>query len=66
MKITVNGEQKEAPDMITISDYLTTLNFDPETIVVDLDGTIVKREEYQSKQLKDGCVLELIRFIGGG
>jgi sulfur carrier protein len=66
MQITVNGEQREVPDHITIFDYITTLCFDPETVVVDLDGAIIKREEYQSKQLAEGCVLELIRFIGGG
>ncbi len=66
MQITVNGEPKEAPDNITTFDYIISLDFEPETIVVELDGKIVKREDYQSKQIKDGCVLELIRFIGGG
>ena len=66
MNITVNGEPKEAPDNITIFNYVTSLNFDPETVVVEVDGTIVQRDDYQSKQLEDGCILELIRFIGGG
>ena len=66
MKITVNGEHKEAPKNITIFDYVSSLSFDPETVVVELDSKIVKREDYQTTQLTDDCVLELIRFIGGG
>ena len=66
MKITVNGEPKEAPEKSTIFDYVSSLNFDPETVVVEIDGKIVQREEYQTRDLKEGCILELIRFIGGG
>ncbi len=66
MNITVNGEPKEAPGNITIFDYVTLLKFDPETVVVEVDGKIIQRDDYQNKHLEDGCILELIRFIGGG
>nr|MBF0223789.1 sulfur carrier protein ThiS [Desulfobulbaceae bacterium] len=66
MNITVNGEPKVAPKNSTVYDYVCSLNFDPETVVVEIDGKIIQREEYQTRQLKDGCILELIRFIGGG
>lgn len=55
-----------APENSTVYDYVCSLNFDPETVVVEMDGQIIQREEYQSRLLKDGCILELIRFIGGG
>ncbi len=43
-----------------------SLGFDPETVVVELDGRILQRTDYAAHRLTDGCELELIRFIGGG
>lgn len=66
MKILVNGEEREAPADISVSDYCLSLGFDPETVVVELDGRILKRADYAVHRLTAGCELELIRFIGGG
>jgi sulfur carrier protein len=66
MQIIVNGEEKEAPANISVAEYVMTLGFDPETVVVELDGQILTRVDYGERQLTAGCELELIRFIGGG
>ena len=66
MKIIVNGEEKEAPPAVSVFNYVTTLGFDPETVVVELDGQILSRTDYSERHLTEGCELELIRFIGGG
>ena len=66
MKIIVNGEEREAPADISVSEYVVTLGFDPETVVVELDGQILKRADYAEHRLTNGSELELIRFIGGG
>lgn len=66
MNIIVNGEEKEVPTTLSVSEYVTTLGFDPETVVVELDGQILSRGDYAERRLTEGCELELIRFIGGG
>ena len=66
MKIIVNGEEKEAQPLVSVSAYVMTLGFDPETVVVELDGQILSRGDYAERRLTEGCELELIRFIGGG
>lgn len=66
MKIFVNGDEKEAPAGVSVSEYVKTLGFDPETVVVEIDGQILARTDFSSKLLSEGCELELIRFIGGG
>ncbi len=66
MKIIVNGEEKEAPPASSVSEYVVSLGFDPETVVVELNGQILKRVDYAESRLTEGCELELIRFIGGG
>jgi sulfur carrier protein len=66
IKIIVNGEEKEAQQALSVSEYVMTLGFDPETVVVELDGQILNRVDYTERRLTEGCELELIRFIGGG
>lgn len=66
MKIIVNGEEKEAPEAVSVAEYVLALGFDPETVVVELDGQILNRVDYVGQRLTEGCELELIRFIGGG
>ena len=66
MEIIVNGEKKETEPGMSVTAYVKILGFDPETVVVEYNNKILTREDYSSQILEDGCVLELIRFIGGG
>lgn len=66
MKILVNGEEKEATRAASVAEYVSALGFDPETVVIELDGQILNRADYAERRLTEGCELELIRFIGGG
>lgn len=66
MKILVNGEEKEINAGACVEEYLMALGINVETVVVECDGVILQRDEYKSHVLKEGAVLELIRFIGGG
>ena len=66
MKITCNGETKEVTPETTLVSFIQDLGLNPNTVVAECDGSIVKREEYDSRVLSEGCVLELIRFVGGG
>ena len=66
MKIICNGESKEIVQGLTLKAFIQDLNLNPETVVAECNGRIVKRNEYDSLVLSDGNVLELIRFVGGG
>lgn len=66
MKILVNGEEREALPGVSVSEFVVTLGFDPETVVVELDGQILKQADYAEHRLANGSELELIRFVGGG
>jgi sulfur carrier protein len=66
MKITCNGETKEIPSNTTLVSFITDMNLNPDTVVAECDGRIIKRDEYDTLILSDGNVLELIRFVGGG
>ncbi len=66
MKITCNGETKEITPGTTLVSFIQDMNLNPDTVVAECDGRIVKRDEYDTLVFSDGNVLELIRFVGGG
>ena len=66
MKITCNGEIKEIQPDTTLVSFVRDMDLNPDTVVAECDGRIIKRDEYDTLVLQEGSVLELIRFVGGG
>ena len=67
MNVTVNGEQAEFSDEMTVSELLTDQNVKmPEMVSVELNGKILKRSEFDSATLADGDSIEFLYFMGGG
>ena len=66
MKFTVNGKPRELPGEPTVADYLRHLGVNPLAVAVEMDGTIVKRDRFESTPLREGAKLEVVRMMGGG
>lgn len=66
MRILCNGEEQEVRAGITLIELLQELDLNPDTVVAECNGTIVRREEYDTLVLPEDGRLELIRFVGGG
>lgn len=66
IRITVNGERREAAAGETVLDLLKQLSIDPERVAVEFDRRIVKQPLWDSTQLRDGAELEIVQFVGGG
>ncbi|MCK5229736.1 MAG: sulfur carrier protein ThiS [Desulfobulbaceae bacterium] len=66
MRIVCNGEEREVDRDIRVAELIRTLELDPALVVVECDGDIVIRDEFESHTLKEGSVVELFRFVGGG
>jgi sulfur carrier protein len=66
MRITVNGEDKEAEEGETLAGLLDRFGFKPQATVVERNGVIVDRANYGAETLTQGDALELVRFVGGG
>ncbi len=67
--LKVNGiERQFTPDEMpgTLSALLSVLGVGPATVVAEVDGRIVSREEFDRTMLKDGQQIELIKLMGGG
>jgi thiamine biosynthesis protein ThiS len=66
LALTVNGEARSVPGPATLADLLSHLELDPRTVVVELNREIVRRPRLGETDLKDGDVIELVHFVGGG
>ena len=66
MKIIFNGKEQVVAEGITLAELIRNLELDPDTVVAECNGAIVRREEYEAYVLPENGRLELIRFVGGG
>ena len=63
--VKVNGELLDLAGM-TISEYLTTTEYDPKRIAVERNGEIVFKSQYDDVVLQDEDSIEVVSFVGGG
>ena len=63
--IRVNGEELALAGK-TLSDYLAETSYDPGRLAVERNALIVPKRAYGDTVLKDGDVLEIVSFVGGG
>jgi sulfur carrier protein len=67
MRITVNGKSAEISGRVTVNKMLDELKTqDALYVTVQLNGVILKREEFDSVTVNEGDVVELLYFMGGG
>lgn len=63
--ICINGEKVEK-DEIKLSAYLEENGINPQRIAVELNGEILPKSQYSDTVLKDGNIIEIVNFVGGG
>ncbi|MBQ8747624.1 MAG: sulfur carrier protein ThiS [Clostridia bacterium] len=63
--VKINGEELNAAGK-TVAEYLAATNYDPKRIAVERNGDIVPKAQYGETVLKDGDIVEVVSFVGGG
>ena len=63
--VKINGELLDIAGK-TISEYLSSANFDPKRVAVEQNGDIVPKAQYEQTVLNDGDNIEVVSFVGGG
>lgn len=67
MKLLINGTVSEySEDCRTIAELLSRSEWSGRLIIVELNGGIINREDYDKVSLADGDRIELVHFVGGG
>ena len=63
--ICINGKKIEKAEIL-LSGYLEKNGINPQRIAVELNGEILPKAQYSNTVLKDGDVVEIVNFVGGG
>ena len=66
--LKINGIEKQFPDGLpkTLIELLKQLDINQATVVAEINGKIIAREDFSKTQVSPGQRIELVRFVGGG
>jgi sulfur carrier protein len=67
VKLTVNGDAVTlAEEKLTVSALIAHLDLAGGPVAVERNGEVVPRADHASTELRDGDVVEIVHFVGGG
>ncbi|MBI3359399.1 MAG: sulfur carrier protein ThiS [Nitrospirae bacterium] len=66
MQIEVNSVKKEVLPGTSIERLLARLNIVPQRVAVEINLTVIDRNQFNQVFLKEGDRVEIINFVGGG
>ena len=69
MKLKLNGENKTIKNFdeeFLLEVLIKKLGYQPQLVVVELNGTIVNPKDWSKTKIKDGDCLEVVTIVGGG
>ncbi|MHC1779472.1 MAG: sulfur carrier protein ThiS [Bacteroidales bacterium] len=67
MKILLNNRSEEFNgESLTITQIMEIKSFHFKMLVVRLNDTLIKKEEYQTTTVQDGDDLKIIHLVSGG
>jgi len=66
INIQINGEIRQVKSSICLEELIGQLGHAGKRIAVELNGTIVRRDQHAQTSLHDGDQLEVVVAIGGG
>ena len=67
MKIQLNNNQETFPaEKFTVTELLKQKNFTFKMLIVKINGTLVKKAEYDSAEIIDGDEVMVLHLISGG
>jgi sulfur carrier protein len=65
MQVKINGKSEEFPGG-SVLDLLNAKKIEPQMVAVEINDSMVEREQLAATQLKEGDRLEFLFYMGGG
>ena len=66
LTITLNGEQFELCQPVTVSALLAQLEIDARRVAVEHNLVVLKRDTFDRVIVQEGDAVEIVNFVGGG
>ncbi len=66
IQLKVNGETQTCSPQTNLIDFLAKIGYDSRLIAIEYNGEILHRQFWQTTEIKDKDVLEIVTIVGGG
>lgn len=66
MVLIINGERYVFEEDVSVMEMLEMLDVKRSRVAVELNKKIVRKGEFETTHLRDGDVIEVVSFVGGG
>ena len=69
MRIQINGADKtidSSNKQFFLKNLIQDLGYQPQLVVIELNGFIVNPQDWSNTKIKDGDCLEVVTIVGGG
>jgi sulfur carrier protein len=66
MLVTLNGEPREMREGLTVAELVSEMGLAARRIAVEINLDVLPRDDYARRPLREGDVVEIVQFIGGG
>ncbi len=63
--IKINGIEKDSAGK-SVAEFLAENGYDIKRVAVEMNEDILPKSRYENTFLKDGDVMEVVSFVGGG
>lgn len=66
MLVKINGAASEVPEGLSIDELIVARKMPAGMLIVELNGEIIRKEQWKTTSVHPGDTMELVRIIGGG
>ena len=67
MNVTINGDNYEFDNStLSIQNIIKKFSLDIDKIAIELNQNVISQSDYNDVTIKDGDIIEVIAFFGGG
>jgi sulfur carrier protein len=66
MKLHINGDEREIAGAPDVKALVAALGLPAQTVLVEHNGTALRREEWTAAELAEGDRIEILRIAAGG
>ncbi len=65
MKLIINGQKKDI-ECNNVSELVERLGLNKDTVALELNKSIVHRQDFENTKLKNNDKIEIVKIVGGG
>ena len=66
IKVLINGKNEDLPNNCTPELLLLNLEIPKQKVAIECNQKIIPRSSYNDFIIKEGDVIEIVHFVGGG